>query len=43
MNPWGAPGPDGFQPGFLKANWDILGQDIINYTQDFFRTGYLEK
>lgn len=43
MNPWGAPGPDGFQPGFFKANWGILGPDIIKATQDFFRTGIMEK
>lgn len=43
MNPWGALGPDGFQLGFFKANWNILGPDIISSTQDFFRFGIMEK
>ncbi|XP_026378269.1 uncharacterized protein LOC113272679 [Papaver somniferum] len=43
MNQWGAPGPDGFQPGFLKANWDFLGKDTINKIQDFFRSAILDK
>lgn len=42
MNQWGAPGPDGFQPGFFKANWEILGPDIIFTVQDFFKTGILD-
>lgn len=41
MNQWGAPGPDGFQPGFFKASWEIFGPDIINTIQDFFKSGTL--
>lgn len=43
MNQWGASGPDGFQPGFFKANWNILGKDIICSVQEFFRSGILYK
>ncbi|XP_026398880.1 uncharacterized protein LOC113294721 [Papaver somniferum] len=28
MNDWGSPGPDGFQSGFYKYNWDIVGHDV---------------
>lgn len=43
MNPWGAPGPDGFQPGFLKANWEILGPDVTYTIKEFFKTGVLDQ
>ncbi|KAI9195736.1 hypothetical protein LWI28_017625 [Acer negundo] len=36
LHPNKAPGPDGF-------NWDIVGEDVINAIQEFFRSGHLLK
>ncbi|XP_026417238.1 uncharacterized protein LOC113312716 [Papaver somniferum] len=41
MNVWGSPGADGFQSGFYKYNWDIIGQDVTNDVQGFFGTGFM--
>ncbi|XP_026451999.1 uncharacterized protein LOC113352390 [Papaver somniferum] len=41
MNDWGSPGPDGFQSGFYKYNWDIVGKDVTNAIQNFFETGFM--
>ncbi|XP_026414361.1 uncharacterized protein LOC113310013 [Papaver somniferum] len=32
----GAPGPDGFPPGFIKQHWNKLGNDVIALVQGFF-------
>ncbi|XP_026420299.1 uncharacterized protein LOC113316302 [Papaver somniferum] len=34
-----APGPDGFPPNFLQANWDIIGDDLVKMVQHFFKRG----
>ncbi|KAL2921399.1 hypothetical protein RDABS01_012890, partial [Bienertia sinuspersici] len=33
-----APGPDGYNSSFFKASWSILGNDIYNEIQDFFKS-----
>lgn len=34
-------GPDGFNPAFYQAYWDILGQDLVNLCDNFIQNGYL--
>ncbi|GJY04171.1 protein LAZ1 [Tanacetum coccineum] len=38
-----APGPDGYTSTFFKKGWDVVGQDVCNAIQDFFRNGKLLK
>ncbi|KAL0455709.1 UNVERIFIED_CONTAM: LINE-1 reverse transcriptase [Sesamum latifolium] len=38
-----APGPDGYTSAFFKAAWPIVGNDIVNAIDDFFKTGKLLK
>ena len=33
-----APGPDGFNAGFFKRMWHIVGEDVINAVRSFFQT-----
>jgi hypothetical protein len=33
-----APGPDGFNAGFFKRIWHIVGEDVINTVNSFFQT-----
>ena len=33
-----APGPDGFNAGFFKRIWHIVGEDVINAVRSFFQT-----
>jgi hypothetical protein len=33
-----APGPDGFNAGFFKRIWHIVGEDVINAVSSFFYT-----
>jgi len=33
-----APGPDGFNVGFFKRMWHIVGEDVINAVSSFFQT-----
>jgi H2-forming N5,N10-methylenetetrahydromethanopterin dehydrogenase-like enzyme len=33
-----APGPDGFNAGFFKRMWHIVGEDVINAVSSFFQT-----
>jgi hypothetical protein len=33
-----APGPDGFNAGFFKSMWHIVGEDVINAISSFFQT-----
>ncbi|XP_026428985.1 uncharacterized protein LOC113324926 [Papaver somniferum] len=37
MNSWGAPGPDGFPPGFYQNHWSELKTDIDSWVQIVFR------
>uniref|UniRef100_A0A2N9HGL8 Reverse transcriptase domain-containing protein n=1 Tax=Fagus sylvatica TaxID=28930 RepID=A0A2N9HGL8_FAGSY len=36
-----APGPDGFPPLFYKHYWNIVGGNVIDTVQDFFKHGRL--
>ena len=38
-----APGLDGFDVGFFKKAWSIVGLDTINVVQSFFKSGRLLK
>ncbi|KAK2652910.1 hypothetical protein Ddye_012766 [Dipteronia dyeriana] len=37
LHPNKAPGLDGFNAHFVKTTWDIVGEDVINAIQEFFR------
>uniref|UniRef100_A0A2N9IMG3 CCHC-type domain-containing protein n=1 Tax=Fagus sylvatica TaxID=28930 RepID=A0A2N9IMG3_FAGSY len=43
MNPLKAPGPDGFPGLFFWRYWDIVGYQVIDAVQSFFREGWLLK
>ncbi|XP_026428918.1 uncharacterized protein LOC113324828 [Papaver somniferum] len=43
MQPWKAPGPDGFSPGFFQCDWCTFKDDVIKMVQNFFCTGRLLK
>lgn len=34
-----APGPDGYTSAFLKASWDLVGNDICATVKEFFVSG----
>lgn len=34
-------GPDGYSVEFIRASWDIVGEDIIGAVKEFFRNGRL--
>ncbi|XP_071699756.1 uncharacterized protein [Rutidosis leptorrhynchoides] len=36
-----SPGPDGYTAEFFKSSWDIIGDEIVDAVQDFFRNGQL--
>lgn len=38
-----SPGPDGYCVEFIRASWDIVGEDIILAVREFFRNGKLLK
>lgn len=38
-----SPGPDGFSVEFFRASWDIVGKDVVEAVQEFFRNGRLLK
>ncbi|CAH9115366.1 unnamed protein product [Cuscuta europaea] len=38
-----APGPDGYSSAFFKSNWNLVGDDLVQATKEFFRTGKLLK
>ncbi|GKV38004.1 hypothetical protein SLEP1_g45962 [Rubroshorea leprosula] len=36
-----APGPDGFNFGFLKAQWEVMKEDVLKFLMDFHKNGRL--
>lgn len=36
-----APGPDGYPAEFFKANWSMVGKDMITTVKEFLSTGCL--
>ncbi|KAK2642951.1 hypothetical protein Ddye_024714 [Dipteronia dyeriana] len=38
-----APGPDGFNLGFVKANWDVIEGDFMSFLEEFYRDGSVVK
>lgn len=36
-----APGPDGYPSEFFKANWDVVGADVIAAVREFFEKGLI--
>lgn len=38
-----APGPDGYNAEFLKAAWYVIGNDVTQAVQEFFRNGKMLK
>jgi len=36
LNADGAPGPDGFGGHFYQTFWDVVGNDVVLFVQDFF-------
>lgn len=43
MHPLKAPGPDGMSGIFYRQFWDVVGTDVVEFVQDFFRTGKFVK
>lgn len=41
LNPSKAPGPDGYNAGFFKKAWPVVGREIIVAVKTFFRSGKL--
>lgn len=41
LNPNKAPGPNGLTSAFYKSAWDILGSEVIQSIQHFFRSSFL--
>ena len=39
MKAYKAPGPDGFPPAFFQHFWEVIKNEVIWATRDFFRTG----
>lgn len=38
-----SPGPDGYGSAFFKKAWDVVGCDLVDAVDEFFRTGRLLK
>lgn len=38
-----SPGPDGFSSLFFKKSWEIIGRDVVDAVDEFFRNGRLLK
>ncbi|XP_026384009.1 uncharacterized protein LOC113279533 [Papaver somniferum] len=43
MESWSAPGPECFQAGFYKTQWNILGEDVCHMVKNFFSIKFLPK
>ena len=43
MNGAKAPGPDGLQGDFYKRFWDVVGESMVAFVQEFFTNGKLLK
>ncbi|XP_026459304.1 uncharacterized protein LOC113359963 [Papaver somniferum] len=43
MENWSAPGPEGFQAGFYKSQWDIVGEDVCLMVKRFFESMHILK
>jgi len=43
MNPYKAPGPDGFEASFYQQHWTILKEQLYAAIKDFFGSGKLLK
>ena len=43
LHPNKAPGIDGFNAHFFKKTWHIVGDDVINVVQEFFRLAFFLK
>lgn len=43
IHPEKAPGPDGFSACFFQSNWEVVGRDIIQEVQDFFKSGNMPR
>ena len=41
MGSYKAPGPDGFSLIFFKHDWDVIGEEVVESVQAFFREGHL--
>ncbi|CAA7016726.1 unnamed protein product [Microthlaspi erraticum] len=41
MGRYKASGPDGYQPIFYQANWEVVGESVSWFVLEFFRTGVL--
>lgn len=42
MHPDKSPGPDGLNPGFYQAYWDVVGNDIVTMCNQFLQTSQLQ-
>ncbi|VFQ59176.1 unnamed protein product [Cuscuta campestris] len=38
-----SPGPDGFNSGFFKRNWEVVGELVTNAVTEFFQSGEFPK
>ncbi|CAA7036129.1 unnamed protein product [Microthlaspi erraticum] len=41
MGRFKAPGPDGYQPVFYQQCWDEVGESVVRFVMEFFRSGEL--